>query len=207
MRGEQDKRWLLLNGCGANAVLALSVGARIVRERTLAGREFSRGWSVALRNELAAAEWTMAEFAFVGVVSGPGSFTGVRVALAAAKGLCEVLGVPLVTLSRLRVLAGEGGAAALDAGRGELYVRDGEQEVLLTAEAAQMRLRKRDVVTLDASVAASLPEAQLRFAEDESGLAAAALWERWSAQQFTEAAAADANYVRGEDRLYAARVA
>jgi len=57
--------------------------------------------------------------------AGPGSFTGVRVGLAAIKGLAEALGRPAVAVSNLQALAwfgaGERRAAVLDARRGEVY--------------------------------------------------------------------------------------
>lgn len=57
--------------------------------------------------------------------SGPGSFTGVRVALSAAKGLAEALGKPLLTCSNLEAMAMLGQAPLraplLDARRGEIY--------------------------------------------------------------------------------------
>jgi tRNA threonylcarbamoyladenosine biosynthesis protein TsaB len=97
--------------------------------------------------------------AFV-VVSGPGSFTGLRVGLAAIKALAEILHKPIVPVSLLEVVAWNaifvtGGsensaesksfpfAVALDAGRGQVFVGEfhfdppvgtviGTQESLLT---------------------------------------------------------------------------
>ena len=64
--------------------------------------------------------------AFV-VASGPGSFTGLRVGLAAIKGLAEALSKPIASVSILKALALGSGLqgrvrSALDAGRGELYL-------------------------------------------------------------------------------------
>jgi tRNA threonylcarbamoyladenosine biosynthesis protein TsaB len=66
------------------------------------------------------------------VASGPGSFTGLRIGLAAIKGLAEVLGKPIAAVSLLEALAIgsriEGLVfAAIDAGRSELYI--GEYEL------------------------------------------------------------------------------
>src|SRR5208337_2773565 len=74
------------------------------------------------------------------VVSGPGSFTGLRVGLATVKGLCEVLQKPMATISMLEAVAlidgraGQTVTAILDAGRGEIYV--GEYQV--SAERARV---------------------------------------------------------------------
>lgn len=60
------------------------------------------------------------------VVSGPGSFTGLRVGLSAVKGLAEILNKPIATISVLEALAitsGREGRAgsAMDAGRSEVF--------------------------------------------------------------------------------------
>ena len=75
---------------------------------------------------------TRAEIGGFAVVTGPGSFTGLRVGLAAVKGLAEVLQKPIAAVSLLEAVAVGGEVrgkvlSALDAGRGEVYV--GEYEV------------------------------------------------------------------------------
>ncbi|MGH9530060.1 MAG: tRNA (adenosine(37)-N6)-threonylcarbamoyltransferase complex dimerization subunit type 1 TsaB, partial [Terriglobales bacterium] len=67
------------------------------------------------------------------VVSGPGSFTGLRVGLAAIKAFAEVLAKPIAAVSLLEAVASAGGVegrviTALDAGHQQVYV--GEYEVL-----------------------------------------------------------------------------
>jgi tRNA threonylcarbamoyladenosine biosynthesis protein TsaB len=76
-------------------------------------------------------------------VSGPGSFTGLRVGLSAVKGLAEVLEKEIATVSLLEALAIASAhpgriAAALDANRGEvffgLYEVEGERASKITEE-------------------------------------------------------------------------
>src|SRR5208283_5274632 len=65
------------------------------------------------------------------VATGPGSFTGLRVGLAAIKALAEALQRPIVAISLLEAVACSSAArgrvlAALDAGRGDVYAGDYE---------------------------------------------------------------------------------
>lgn len=85
------------------------------------------------------------DLAAIGVVHGPGSFTGLRVGLAAAEGLAAALRIPAYGLDSLSALAlrseGSGeGMAVLDARRREVYARrfrkNGRQVVALDEPAA-----------------------------------------------------------------------
>src|ERR1035441_137587 len=103
------------------------------------------------------------------VASGPGSFTGLRVGLAAIKALAEALQKPIVAISLLEAVACSGSArgrvlAALDAGRGDVYVGDYElepqgrhclmhSERLLSREEFLDGARGKAVVTPDAVLA------------------------------------------------------
>jgi tRNA threonylcarbamoyladenosine biosynthesis protein TsaB len=70
-------------------------------------------------------DWTLASIDCFAAASGPGSFTGVRVGLTAAKGLGEAAGKPVVAVSNLEAIAALGTtpvrAPLIDAHRVEIY--------------------------------------------------------------------------------------
>lgn len=77
----------------------------------------------------------------VAIGSGPGSFTGLRIGAAAAKGMCAALDIPLIAVSTLDLLVLQGQkqhpeadhiVPAIDARRMEIYTLDIEGEPLAT---------------------------------------------------------------------------
>ena len=111
------------------------------------------------------------------VVSGPGSFTGLRVGLAAIKGLAEILQRPIVPVSLLEVLAPHSRmiaafhdaspavpilryAVALDAGRGDAYV--GQYEISSSSEDASPKPLGESLLPFD-NLAALLESGAARW--------------------------------------------
>lgn len=155
-------------------------------------------------------------------ISGPGSFTGLRVGLAAVKGLAEVLHVPIATATVLELLALSAGlegkvVAALDASRREFFFGDfdirggfasAREQQVLSEEAFIARLRGNDplppnrLVTCDESVAALLKTSGLECSrlDRPSAAAVASLGLRKiAAGQTVTPEALDAEYLRRSD--------
>lgn len=131
--------------------------------------------------------------------SGPGSFTGVRVGLAAAKGLAEATGKRMVAVSNLRALASFGTAplraTVIDARRGEVYGAVYNSRLELVLPEVVMKLE---------DWLARLPHDHelISMMETPRPLAAAIghiAWDEFTMGRASDPSEIDANYVRRSD--------
>jgi tRNA threonylcarbamoyladenosine biosynthesis protein TsaB len=149
------------------------------------------------------------------VASGPGSFTGLRVGLAAIKALAEILGKPIVAVSLLEAAALTSGlrgsvTALLDAGRGEVYV--GEYEVAgdSVRVVAERLLSRKEVwagatsklVTADAALAKEAQTAGRAVSTIDAvnaGTIARLGWRKILSGESVSPEELEANYIRRSD--------
>jgi len=118
---------------------------------------------------LAEAKITLADVTLIAVTSGPGTFTGTRIGIAAAKGLALDRAIPLVGLSSLHLIAREVAVrasptrdicVAIDVRREELYVQvfdpsgliSRTEPTLMTVKQVLEIVRLRDVVLTGSGV-------------------------------------------------------
>lgn len=203
---KKEVRMLVMDTCGECAGVAVSADGLV-----MASEELSRGGGSAeiveaVQRVLSRAGCSLQEMTAIGVVSGPGSFTGVRVGMAAGKGLSEAAQVRMLTVSRLAILweaAAAEGFVALDAGRGECYLRDADgREWLATTEELRAVAGGREVVVAEERVAERLREAgvAVRVRGLSVGDAVAPLLRM--AADGDSMTLGDANYVRRESDIY-----
>jgi tRNA threonylcarbamoyladenosine biosynthesis protein TsaB len=169
--------------------------------------------------------YTKGDLAAFTVVSGPGSFTGLRVGLAAIKALAEVLHKPIAAISLLEAVAWSSPTrgrilAALDAGRGEIYVGDYERaneepgdrefetplrmhsERLLTREEFIAEAKRNVVVTPDLALVETLRAEEFQCEQidyPDSGVIARLGWHRIQQGLTVRPEELEANYIRCSD--------
>ena len=194
---------LVIDTCGPSGSIALGrlegSSISLLTQAELAGKTYSAQLVPALRALLAGQNLAVASIQAIVVVNGPGSFTGVRVGVSSTKGLADALDIPVVTVSRLEVLAQKAGtqSAALDAGRGEFYFRDTSHEFLL-ASADQPSFASRPVAVCEESTLRVFPKA-VRVDPPTASDALTLAVPRLLARDFVDIASLDGNYLRRPD--------
>lgn len=225
---------LLIDTCGSEASIALAdteASPAIVASIAMTGRTASERLIGHVREAMARQKWLLKDLTAIAVVRGPGSFTGVRVGLSAAKGLSEAAGVPLLGVSRLALLAAaipahQGNSdgeerevcAILDAGRNEFYCgryisRQCLGESLLGLdEAVKLAQSSKHAIFCEA-------KAQQAFAPYSEGYRSSLVPEPTAADvlplihqrlleaDYEDAAHLDANYLRSSDQQIFAKPA
>jgi len=102
-------RILLLETSTATLSVALSVDGAVAQERICTEPRQQASLAAPLVKEvLDAAGLSVADCDAVCVSKGPGSYTGLRVGVSTAKGLCFGAGIPLLSVGTLDVLAAQG---------------------------------------------------------------------------------------------------
>ncbi len=163
---------------------ATAVVARDDRVLAVRSEEMARGHQEAIA-VLSRAAMAEAGVAFetldrIGVVVGPGSFTGLRVGLAFAKGLALAWETPLLGIGSLEALIASAGkgrvAAAIDAGRGQVYLQtDGPPEQRPIAEALSEVARFRPALIVGSGAGLLAPAAPRALADGRAFADPAAL--------------------------------
>jgi len=150
-------------------------GVEVIESSPLTGGTFSAQLVPQIASLLEKHRLSKSDLSAFVVVAGPGSFTGLRVGLAAIKALAEILAKPIVPISLLEVVALGAGVqgkvlAALNAGRGEFYA--GEYEIAgTTARPLREQLLSKDDLLAEAQgLVISTPDAALAETARTSGI-------------------------------------
>src|SRR5436305_1127073 len=86
--------------------VALAREGNLLAVKTSDQQKDHAAWAhVAIRELVEQTGYTLHHLDAVAVVAGPGSYTGLRVGMATAKGICYAAGIPLITLNTLYIMA------------------------------------------------------------------------------------------------------
>ena len=89
-----------------NAMTGISAAGQLVASReNRVQKEHASFLQPAIRDMCAEMRIRLTDMSAIAVVSGPGSYMGLRVGMAGAKGICFALGKPLITINTLRWMA------------------------------------------------------------------------------------------------------
>jgi len=205
---------------GKDGSIALARGhdngtCEVIEVIPLAGGTFSAQLVPQIAALLAKHGFSKNDLGGFAVASGPGSFTGLRVGLAAIKAFAEVLHKPIAAVSLLEAIAVNSDrdgkvVAALDAGRGQLFVGEykiGSEKVQCTGE----RLVNRTELMIASDAVLLSPDSSVVEAGRAAGAKAELVdrprsdviarigWTKILAGDVVSPEVLDANYIRRSD--------
>ncbi len=100
-------KFLMIETSTRNCSVAISEGEKLLYAIDDVSEKYSHAERLHrhIDNLMKRAGWSYADLDAVGVGSGPGSYTGLRIGVSAAKGFAYVLKIPVVTVMSLETLA------------------------------------------------------------------------------------------------------
>jgi tRNA threonylcarbamoyladenosine biosynthesis protein TsaB len=173
--------------------------AKLLAQQTLDPRRQSAELLPKLSLLLESSQASVNALSAIVTVNGPGSFTGLRIGISAAKGLAEAANIPVIAVSSLAVVgysAKNGTVAVLQAGRSEYYVSIDGRESLESEADLPALLGDRPVVITDPKLAEKFPSLQATIGEAGAFAAILTVLSRFQAGDFDDTSTLDANYVR-----------
>lgn len=97
---------LIIDSAFEQCVVALINNEEVIaHEESIVQKDHASFLQPAIKKVCAAASFNLSSIDAIAVVNGPGSYTGLRVGLASAKGIAYVLNKPLLLLNTLDILA------------------------------------------------------------------------------------------------------
>jgi tRNA threonylcarbamoyladenosine biosynthesis protein TsaB len=140
---------LCLETATTNCSVALSVNGSVIVLQEDNSNQFSHAEKlhVYIEDVLTKANIDKSDLDAIAVSKGPGSYTGLRIGVSAAKGLCYALDIPLIAIATLQSLAFQVKTkesfivSMLDARRMEVY------SAVFSSEKKEIRETKAEILT------------------------------------------------------------
>ncbi|NUY81622.1 tRNA (adenosine(37)-N6)-threonylcarbamoyltransferase complex dimerization subunit type 1 TsaB [Flavobacterium sp. MAH-1] len=134
-----------------NCSVALSHNGKTVLCKEISGQGYSHAEKlhVFINEIISESGHAFADLQAIAVSRGPGSYTGLRIGVSAAKGLCFALGIPLISIDTLKVLAASANISdgviipMLDARRMEVY------SSVFSPDLTEIRKTEAEILTED----------------------------------------------------------
>ena len=140
---------LAVESSGSSLSIAISENSNIVTEYFYNAGKIHSDVLVPLAEKIVkGAKWELKDIDKFAVSCGPGSFTGIRVAMSVIKTLAQTLSKPIVSIDTLEILKNQLNiknikiVPAIDALRNEVYVKEKGKIVIVPIETFVKKLKK-----------------------------------------------------------------